>query len=70
MMFRFRYVVLGAHTHVRVFSGTGTLANCGALSFRHEEWQKFMADVSRPDWQFVDDTPSWEDEHQNGQART
>jgi hypothetical protein len=55
-MFRFRYETLGAHTHVRVFAGTGTLGKCGDLVFRAEEWQKFMDDCSRPDWQFVDDT--------------
>ena len=39
MLFRFRYEVLGGHTHVRVFAGTGpnvTLGKCGDLVFRND----------------------------------
>ena len=64
MLFRFRYQVLGGHTHVKLFNGEGvTLAFCGELCLRNEEWKMFMDIVGRPmpfgpDIQFVDDTPT------------
>lgn len=45
MLFRFRYIEMGAHTHVKLFCGigTGSLGKCGDLVFRNEEW-KFLKD--------------------------
>lgn len=42
--FRFRYVVLGGHTHIRMFAGPSkgtTLGLCGSLVMRNEEWEEF-----------------------------
>lgn len=43
MLFRFRYLQAGGHTHVRVFAGVseGALGKCGDLTFRNEEWEEF-----------------------------
>lgn len=43
MLFRFRYLVQGGHTHVRLFAGPheGALGKCGDLAFRNEEWEAF-----------------------------
>jgi hypothetical protein len=48
-LFRFRYEVLGGHTHVRLFAGRGTLSlgKCGDLVFRNEEWHAFVKEVNR-----------------------
>lgn len=63
MLFRFRYVTLGGHAHVKLFAGTGeTLGKCGDLCFRNEEWDQFMELVTRGSAaapaaaQFVDDS--------------
>jgi len=56
MVFRFRYRVLGDHTHVQLFAGrtVGSLGNCGALVFRNEEWEAFMALThGKPGVQFI-----------------
>lgn len=62
MIFRFRYKVLGGHTHVRVFAGRGegSLGNCGSLAFRNEEWEAFKNAFAEPatisdDVEFVED---------------
>lgn len=48
MKFRLRYEVLGGHTHVRFFAGRGaTLALCGTLVFRNEEWEEFLKQTGR-----------------------
>jgi hypothetical protein len=49
MLFRLRFQELGAHTHVRVFAGKGTftLAKCGDLVFRNEEWAEFQKNLYR-----------------------
>lgn len=44
--FKLRYKVLGAHTHVRVFSSSsldGAFALNGSLSFRNDEWKDFLS---------------------------
>lgn len=48
-LFRFRYEVLGGHTHVRLFAGkgAGSLGKCGGLIFRNEEWTAFRKEVER-----------------------
>jgi len=42
-LFRMRYKELGAHTHIRFFSGKGSLSLglCGNLVMRNEEWAEF-----------------------------
>lgn len=48
MLIRYRYKVMGEHTHVRVFCGESpehTLAKCGDLMFRNEEFQEIKAGV-------------------------
>lgn len=44
MIFRFRYIVLGGHTHLRLFAGKteAGLGKCGDLIFRNEEWEEFL----------------------------
>lgn len=41
---RLRYRQAGGHTHVRVFCGEAgfTLAKCGDLTFRNEEWDEIQ----------------------------
>jgi len=48
-LFRFKFKEEGAHTHVRVFAGKGTLSlgKCGDLVFRNEEWADFLAELDR-----------------------
>lgn len=48
-LFRMYYERLGEHVHVRVFAGKGTLtlAQCGRLVFRNEEWDDFLAELER-----------------------
>ena len=48
-LFRLRFEEQGAHTHVRVFAGRGSLSLglCGALVFRNEEWADFYQEVNR-----------------------
>src|ERR1700693_2011776 len=48
-LFRFRFTQAGAHTHVKVFAGKGTLSlgNCGDLVLRNEEWADFLAELDR-----------------------
>lgn len=43
MIIKYRYRVLGGHTHVRVFTGKGIngLGLSGTLIFRNEEWDEF-----------------------------
>lgn len=54
MFFRFRFLEQGAHTHIRLFAGLSanhTLAKCGDLAMRNEEWKVFRnALESVPDW--------------------
>jgi hypothetical protein len=48
-LFRFRTSVKGAHTHVSLFAGKGTLSlgKCGDLVFRNEEWAAFVEEINR-----------------------
>lgn len=48
-LFRFTYTRHGGHTHVAVRAGRGTLslALCGNVVFRNEEWDAFMGEVQR-----------------------
>lgn len=58
MLIRYRYKVLGGHTHVRVFCGESpdhTLAKCGDLTFRNEEFET-LKDGVRVDLEFVEDS--------------
>lgn len=47
-LFRFRSKVLGGHTHVRLFTGKGalSLALCGDIVFRNEEWLEFVDEIT------------------------
>lgn len=51
MIFKFRYLVQGGHTHVRLFAGPhqGALGKCGDLAFRNEEWDRFRAALENHD---------------------
>lgn len=43
--FRFRWIKLGGHIHVRVWTAPGrelTHSNNGHLTFREEEWDDFV----------------------------
>lgn len=58
--FRFRYVEQGGHTHVRVFAGESqqlgaTLAKCGDLCFRNEEWAQFVKQFKQANVEFLSD---------------
>lgn len=46
--FKFTYKTMGAHTRVLVRSGTtiGSLALCGDLMFRNEEWALFKGSIN------------------------
>jgi hypothetical protein len=63
MLFRFRFKVLGGHTHITLFAGTGSLSLglCGGLVMRNEEWDAFVAEANRGkaggDFEFINDTP-------------
>lgn len=48
-LFRLRWQQRGAHTHVRVFAGKGSLSlgNCGDLVMRNEEWADLLAELGR-----------------------
>lgn len=46
MKIRYRWLVLGGHTHVRVFVGNNfatTLGKAGDLVFDNPQWQAFQA---------------------------
>lgn len=49
MLFRMNYAVAGGHVHIEVFAGkgTGSLAHCGKLVMRQEEWDVFKAGIER-----------------------
>jgi hypothetical protein len=49
MIHRWRYRVIGGHTHVRVFCGhtVAALGNCGDLVYRNEEWPDFQQALER-----------------------
>lgn len=44
MIFKFRFLEQGAHTHIRLFAGVseGALGKCGDLVMRNEEWSAFQ----------------------------
>lgn len=50
MIFRFRYLVQGGHTHVRLFAGRSeaSLGKCGDLAMRNEEWELFKNSFVEP----------------------
>lgn len=62
-LFRLRYKQLGGHTHVRVFAGKGSLslAHCGQLVFRNEEWADFLRELARPG--NIEELPEEDDDH-------
>lgn len=63
MFLRFRYRVQGAHVHVRVFGAkqsSATLARCGELAFRDDEWDALMPVFKGRGWECVNDTPTTE----------
>ena len=45
MIWRLYYERRGKHVHCRLFAGPqeGTLGNCGALTFRIDEWLEFTS---------------------------
>ena len=50
MLFRFRFKVLGGHTHVRLFcgpKGSLSLGFSGELVMRNEEFDAFVSEVMR-----------------------
>lgn len=48
-LFRFKFTQNAEHTSVQVFAGKGSLslANCGTLVFRNNEWADFLAELDR-----------------------
>lgn len=46
-LFRLKHETCGGHVHVRVFAGKGTLtlANCGTLVMRVDEWKDFVNEM-------------------------
>lgn len=57
-LFRFRYEVLGAHTHVRLFAGKGslTLGLAGTFVLRNEEFEDLRRELGGPgNIEFVDE---------------
>lgn len=61
MFFKFRFKVLGGHTHISMFAGNNTfsLGKCGDLCMRNHEFQYFrdaLTIVFKEDCEFVDET--------------
>jgi len=47
-LFRFRFEILGGHTHVGLWAGRreAALGKCGNLVFRNEEWDEFRKAIA------------------------